>query len=545
MARLYALQLADQRAMEKQGVRENPVRRNGYALQGGASGEAQQIKNAIAQLQDQQHNATSVQRTMNDRAIKHLTEQLEHLEGGAMCGGSGPDVERFQLASERAEEIQANRTNPRRKGATPTMGVSRVRGGTHTDAHYEHDREGKLLHETMEAHEAEGRAMKRGGRAVPSSGLSQFRGGGSDGVIVGGGKHCDDSDSDMEGGGRDSEILARESASRPVIRAGLSDEHSVEAKEMGRHLGRHLMTMRGGGFFDLFTKGIVEAGRENADVSKVTGMPNPSPPPMAPPASGGALFHRRRDMLDDTQEAHEEHTARRFGRVRKGAGVFSNTAPMRQYEQPTTDMGLKPKKRSNNDLHKPYMPSSERKPSSEINIGSIKPSWMKGGYLSGQYEGMGGSMSGGVMVDLNGNDVIQKSSSPRISFDDIRSGRVRPNFNLQEQNRVSSKGGTRSETKPKRKEKNPYKRTHTSEMSLGKMKKVKKPAPPPPAEQPDVGLALDLPPPPPVGRGKARRSPAGPNDGRRKRAEIVKKVMAEKGMKMIEASKYVKAHNLY
>lgn len=30
-----------------------------------------------------------------------------------------------------------------------------------------------------------------------------------------------------------------------------------------------------------------------------------------------------------------------------------------------------------------------------------------------------------------------------------------------------------------------------------------------------------------------------------KRAEIVKKVMREKGMKMIEASKYVKAHNLY
>jgi hypothetical protein len=33
--------------------------------------------------------------------------------------------------------------------------------------------------------------------------------------------------------------------------------------------------------------------------------------------------------------------------------------------------------------------------------------------------------------------------------------------------------------------------------------------------------------------------------GRAKRAEIVKKVMREKGMKMIEASKYVKAHNLY
>ncbi len=37
----------------------------------------------------------------------------------------------------------------------------------------------------------------------------------------------------------------------------------------------------------------------------------------------------------------------------------------------------------------------------------------------------------------------------------------------------------------------------------------------------------------------------GAGDGRRKRAEIVRKVMAEKGMKMIEASKYVKEHGLY
>jgi hypothetical protein len=45
--------------------------------------------------------------------------------------------------------------------------------------------------------------------------------------------------------------------------------------------------------------------------------------------------------------------------------------------------------------------------------------------------------------------------------------------------------------------------------------------------------------------GRRRRAPAGANDGRRKRAEVVKKVMAEKGCSMIEASKYVKAHNLY
>lgn len=45
--------------------------------------------------------------------------------------------------------------------------------------------------------------------------------------------------------------------------------------------------------------------------------------------------------------------------------------------------------------------------------------------------------------------------------------------------------------------------------------------------------------------GRRRRAPAGPSDGRRKRAEVVKKVMAEKGLSMIDASKYVKAHNLY
>ena len=37
----------------------------------------------------------------------------------------------------------------------------------------------------------------------------------------------------------------------------------------------------------------------------------------------------------------------------------------------------------------------------------------------------------------------------------------------------------------------------------------------------------------------------GKVDGRKRRAEVVRKVMAEKGMKMIEASKYVKANGLY
>jgi hypothetical protein len=573
--------------MERQGIRENPIRRNEYALQGGASGEAQQIKQAIAQLQDQQQNATSVQRTMNDRAIEHLTKQLEHLEGGAMSGGAHPTQPlEFSLASRRAMEEHHNRTNPHRSGATPTMGVSRVRGG----------------------------------RAVPSSGLSQFRGG-SNGVIVGGGMGSDseESDDECEGGARDMEIMARESGRRPAIRSGQSDKHSQEAKEMGRHLGRHLMTMRGGGFFDLFTKGILEASRQGESVAKFTGLPNSSPPPIpdanasagpdtgaAPPPTGGsAMFYRHGDMSKDVEEHHEEHTARRFGRTHRGAGIFNNinavsNHPMRQYELPTTDMGLKPigliqKPTHDFMLPKPYMPSSDRTPTKDFKFGDMKgfklptyskpstptdratvvasipkprkggvnprtegltdeqirmadylkdiPTLRKGGFKSGAYEGMGkltiihGGARAARAAIVKKVMAEQGCSMPEASKYVKEHGLYKGG---------ASCGGTRSETKPKRKEKNPYGRTRTSEMSLGKMKKVKKPAQaPPPAEQPDVGLSLDLPP-PPVGRGKGRRAPAGPNDGRRARAAIVKKVMAEQGFKsMIEASKYVKDHNLY
>ena len=47
------------------------------------------------------------------------------------------------------------------------------------------------------------------------------------------------------------------------------------------------------------------------------------------------------------------------------------------------------------------------------------------------------------------------------------------------------------------------------------------------------------------GLGKKEKRVVGAGDGRRKRAEVVRKVMAEKGMKMIDASKYVKEHGLY
>jgi hypothetical protein len=47
------------------------------------------------------------------------------------------------------------------------------------------------------------------------------------------------------------------------------------------------------------------------------------------------------------------------------------------------------------------------------------------------------------------------------------------------------------------------------------------------------------------GCGKKRRAPASASDGRRKRADIVRKVMNERGISMIEASKIVKSEGLY
>jgi hypothetical protein len=47
------------------------------------------------------------------------------------------------------------------------------------------------------------------------------------------------------------------------------------------------------------------------------------------------------------------------------------------------------------------------------------------------------------------------------------------------------------------------------------------------------------------GRAKRVKKPLLEGDGRLARAKIVRKVMADKGCSMIEASKYVKEHNLY
>ena len=67
--------------------------------------------------------------------------------------------------------------------------------------------------------------------------------------------------------------------------------------------------------------------------------------------------------------------------------------------------------------------------------------------------------------------------------------------------------------------------------------------------QQGVGLFAEIPrqrsPPSPEGSGKKKRGGAKPGDRRSARAAVVKRVMAEQGMSLPQASKYVKEHGLF
>lgn len=469
MARLYALQKADMRALEKQAVRENPIRRGGYS------------------------------------------------------GGAAPTKPaQFALASRRAGEIQANRQTTDSNGATPSMGVSRVRGG----------------------------------RAVPSSGLSQFRGGAMERMVgAGHGSDSDsDSDSDYEGCGRASEVLARESGRRPAIRSGLSDKHSAEAKEMGQHLGKHLIAVRGSGFFDLFQRGVAEAGQKADSMAEETDMPNPNDTPETVPTTTDIPV--------------------------SGSGFFDQFKP---HKKP--DVSMKPIYVGGPAVLPTDMRA--RKPFLKKPVGKGKLTIIHGGYLSGAYEGMGS-------VDYS--EQRRQGLAKRNAANAAAASRKTP---AQKAAEAKQQAELKEQMEKQHKSTEEEKRANYSRRSSGmgkyykggmsgRMTPVGRHIPPrsPPrmralqmcAQGENVTPPTDvtgsparrIQPRPPaelqrgvsegierfkdekaiegllkLKRGKARRAPAGPSDGRRARAEIVKKVMAEQGCSMIEASKYVKDHGLY
>ena len=264
----------------------------------------------------------------------------------------------------------------------------------------------------------------RGSGATPSMGLSQFRGGAMERCVGSGTKKgqmrktarrafVEDSSSEdeMVGEGHD-EITESTGSGR-----GMSD-----ATAMGLHLGKHLHSLHGAGFFDDFVKGIGSA------VSTI-----------APIAQTAMKFAPMLGLGRKKKAPSKLKRRIRNGKLIMGGESNSSTGA---YE-------------------------GEGRERDDMEMTGIE----HGGGMFGQ-DGHGQMRGGGFLSDLGIPGVSQLAGMIGLGHDE-----------------VTESTGT--------------------------------------------------------GRRKRAKRPVGENDGRRKRAEIVRKVMNEKGMKMIEASKYVKAHGLY
>ena len=277
----------------------------------------------------------------------------------------------------------------------------------------------------MRALEEEGERMNpvRGGGATPSMGLSQVRGG----ALLGQPGHG----TRQVGAGR-----------HRKGKTSMSD-----ATRMGLHLGKHIHSLHGGGFFDDFAKGFMSVVQPVANIAS-TAMKVAPLFGLGTGAGTGAG-----NMSGPGYEAYA------------GMGTGAGTG---RYEGKGTGAGTKKGQRRKtarkayegggflSDLGIPVVSQL----AGLVGLGEGDPAHMAGGG-TGAGTGAGSMEGGGFLSDL-GIPVISQLAGA-------------------------------------------------------------------------IGL----------GKGKKKRAPASAGDGRRKRAAVVRRVMSEQGLSMIEDSKYVKAHGLY
>lgn len=275
-----------------------------------------------------------------------------------------------------------------------------------------------------------GLSQVRGGSATPSMGLSQFRGGGEMGRVVGGGTK---------------KGQMRKTARRAY--EGGRENEVEEAHRMGRALNLHLHNNHGGGYAKAFSHGC----------------------------SGGAWY----DFLDPNKNG----VANAFQKV---GNEFTN---------------------SDSVLRKTVLPKASQYAAYAAPVLDV----------AGTAVGLPGA---GTMLS-RGLSVAQKANegAKAMGFGRMRgAGRESDDVRWLGGGRNSESSSESSSDSDDEKMSGGQSFANPSSMAMSG------------AYQ---------------GQGRKKRASAGPNDGRRKRAEVVKKVMAEKGLKMIEASKYVKEHGLY
>jgi hypothetical protein len=272
-------------------------------------------------------------------------------------------------------------------------------------------------------------AMRLTGQgATPSMGLSEYRGG----------KHTllDHLENPKKGYGK--------------------KKADCEAREMGKHLGKHILGLHGGAFYQGFSDGFLEGGR-----------------------------------LSDEDEERQYQADKAKGVTRTPGRDMSK--PVKSVEQMRAETNQKARDSR----------STSEKVFSKINHGLAE---------AGRYalKNVDKVLPGtGAIGNYVADNIIPKtrgdghSEDQRAQMLQMREGAPRQRLNTPSMRR---RGGNML-TQPM-----PVQGTNLSLSGQG------------------MTGAYE-------GQGKPKRH--------NKRAEIVRKVMAEKGLKMIEASKYVKAHNLY
>lgn len=359
-------------------------------------------------------------------------------------------------ADMRAMEEQRERHNPvRGRGATPSMGLSQFRGGAYGCGDSESDEE-----------------MEGGG---PLSSIAGMFGGPMLGQIA-----------SMAGLGRGGGTGAGEGGMTRMVGAGEGGRRRrgkavSEAMLMGHHLGKHLHSLHGGGFFDDFGKGFMSVIRPAAGIAKSL-APLLGPEGMAASGVLGAIGlgrHRGRGTGGATNSDTGAYNGKGTG-GRRGRG---------------TGAGREVDDRAMTGL----------------------------GTGAGEGCGTGGRRrGGGFLSDLGIPIVSQLAGVVGLGTGAGEGGRRRGRGTGAGQLTITHGGADDLQGSG-----------FLSDL-IGNVPLVGGPAS---AITGMFGLGND--------GGRRRRAPAGANDGRRKRAEIVKRVMRERGVKMIEASSIVKREGLY
>lgn len=329
-----------------------------------------------------------------------------------------------------------------------------------------------------------------GGSATPSMGLSMYRGGGT-----------------KKGQMR---LTARKAYEPPS-----------EAHEMGRHLGLHLHTLHGSAFHRDFSEGLcgsgffdsIKRGFENTFDPNKNGVSNLANKVKNEFVNPNSVL--RHDIAPKVANEFTDPNSVLRGKVIPiGAQVAQYASPFIDAVVPGAGTAINYGFKAANYANKgaKMLGYGDEQQRARVMLGENKKGRSRNNgprLLSGN---VNGNVSGGMVHPRTGRKMppTMTSSNPRMEGAGLASS-----F-LKNARASIHKGGQ-------------VRRMVGSGTGAGMLEE--------PMPMPGTNLNLS--------GGSDTGAYEGQGKGRSARASIVKRVMAEQGLKMIEASKYVKAHNLY